>query len=61
MKVLIVMLLALGAFVTQTASADERKPKARALSRTMTEQRVALVIGNSNYKSSPLLNPINDA
>lgn len=61
MKVLIVMLLALGAFFTQTASADERKPKARALSRTMTEQRVALVIGNSNYKSSPLLNPINDA
>ena len=26
-----------------------------------SEQRVALVIGNSNYKDSPLLNPVNDA
>ncbi len=25
------------------------------------EQRVALVIGNSSYKSSPLKNPVNDA
>ncbi len=26
-----------------------------------TEQRVALVIGNANYKSAPLRNPVNDA
>ena len=26
-----------------------------------TETRVALVIGNSNYKSAPLRNPVNDA
>ena len=25
-----------------------------------TEQRLALLIGNSAYKSSPLLNPVND-
>ena len=25
------------------------------------ETRVALVIGNSNYKNSPLKNPVNDA
>ncbi len=28
---------------------------------TATEQRVALVIGNSSYKSAPLANPVNDA
>lgn len=26
-----------------------------------TEQRIALVIGNGNYSSSPLKNPVNDA
>lgn len=26
-----------------------------------TEQRIALVIGNSNYRSAPLKNPVNDA
>ena len=25
------------------------------------ERRVALVIGNANYKTAPLLNPVNDA
>ncbi len=28
---------------------------------TSTEKRVALVIGNSNYKNAPLRNPVNDA
>ncbi len=26
-----------------------------------TERKIALVIGNSSYKSSPLRNPVNDA
>ena len=30
-------------------------------SRAQTDQRVALIIGNSNYRSSPLRNPGNDA
>jgi formylglycine-generating enzyme required for sulfatase activity len=30
-------------------------------SASVKEQRVALVIGNSNYKSAPLKNPVNDA
>jgi uncharacterized caspase-like protein len=30
-------------------------------SHTAAEQRLALVIGNSNYESSPLRNPVNDA
>lgn len=61
MKALIVALLVCCAFTTQTASAQERKPTVQKKSITSAEQRVALVIGNSAYKSSPLINPINDA
>jgi formylglycine-generating enzyme required for sulfatase activity len=45
---LIVLLIGL-CFVTCTTFAQQK------------EQRVALVIGNSTYKSSPLKNPVNDA
>src|SRR5713226_6502017 len=36
-------------------------PAQRNLSVASAEQRVALVIGNSAYKDSPLANPVNDA
>ena len=56
------MLLVLGAALMQSAFANE----ARNLAVTRTdapasETRVALVIGNSAYKNSPLKNPVNDA
>ncbi len=28
---------------------------------SVTEKKIALVIGNSNYKESPLKNPVHDA
>ena len=38
-----------------------RRKKAEMLNTMKSEQRVALVIGNESYKSSPLRNPVNDA
>ena len=40
------------------AAAQDRAPKPAVVS---AEQRIALVIGNSQYKDSPLPNPVNDA
>ena len=39
----------------ETAAQERQKPAATA------EQRIALIIGNSQYKDSPLPNPVNDA
>ena len=36
-------------------------PAAAQSNRSLNEHRVALVVGNAAYKSSPLRNPINDA
>jgi formylglycine-generating enzyme required for sulfatase activity len=36
-------------------------PAAGQSNRSLNEHRVALIVGNANYKSSPLRNPINDA
>ena len=33
----------------------------RTIKRNTLETRIALVIGNSAYKNSPLINPVNDA
>ena len=47
-----------------SATAYAKEDHNRAVARTdtsATEQRVALVIGNSAYKTSPLNNPSNDA
>ena len=40
----------------ETAAQERQKPAAAA-----AEQRIALIIGNSQYKDSPLPNPVNDA
>ncbi len=49
-------------FSFDAAIADERaiKRKTKQAAR-LSEQRVALVIGNGAYRSSPLRNPVNDA
>jgi len=43
------------------AAEPKRKPAAFESTAAITEQRVALVIGNGNYKFSPLNNSVNDA
>jgi hypothetical protein len=51
-------------FVGQHPQPPSTQDKERALSlkpSQPTERRVALVMGNSNYKDTPLLNPVNDA
>ncbi len=58
-------LLMLGALFLAATAAWAADPKRNlAVSKTAapaTEQRVALVIGNSSYKDAPLRNPVNDA
>ena len=58
--------LILGVLFLAAASAWAADPKrnlavAPGTPAAATETRVALVIGNSNYKSAPLRNPVNDA
>jgi formylglycine-generating enzyme required for sulfatase activity len=45
--------------IEQIAAQGDRRMRVQQA--TPTERRVALVIGNSAYKDSPLLNPVNDA
>lgn len=54
------MLLRCCALVGQIATAQHYK-RGMAVPATSGAQRIALVIGNSAYKASPLLNPLNDA
>jgi len=61
MKSFIAALLLCCTFFAQEACAQERQATLAKSATAPAEQRVALVIGNSAYKSSPLLNPINDA
>ncbi len=56
----ILSVLTVGLIFTSSADAENRALK-RQLDEMRSEKRVALVIGNSNYKSSPLKNPVNDA
>ena len=51
------LLLPLAAFAADDRNLTVAKPAAT----QAKEQRVALVIGNSSYKSAPLKNPVNDA
>ena len=44
-----------------TISAAAQKPRELVQEETLTSKRTALVIGNANYASSPLKNPVNDA
>ena len=57
------LLLLLCAALAQPAMAQDRSQKGSPApgGTTITEQRIALVIGNSQYKDSPLTNPVNDA
>ncbi len=54
----IFMLCCIAVFLTGSVSAEERSIKRR---KNAEEQRVALVIGNADYKDAPLRNPVNDA
>lgn len=57
-----VALCAAAAFFGAAACAQSNVPgRNLAVARSDVEQRVALVIGNSAYKDSPLANPVNDA
>lgn len=56
-----VVLIACSFLLTSTFAADNRTLVVAPAKNEPTEQRVALVIGNSDYKSSPLRNPANDA
>jgi hypothetical protein len=61
MKTLIALVLAGFAFITQTASGQDRNLATAKTSTGFGEERVALVLGNSAYTSAPLTNPVNDA
>ena len=47
--------------ITSPSQAIDRSVRIMELQEMRSEKRVALVIGNSDYKSSPLKNPVNDA
>jgi hypothetical protein len=64
MKAILGMLLLCSAAIAQAAGDEERGltiSKAAPAVVASGEQRIALVIGNSHYKESPLINPVNDA
>jgi len=54
----IFMLCCIAAFLTEIVSAEERAIERR---KNTEQRRVALVIGNADYKDAPLRNPVNDA
>jgi hypothetical protein len=49
--------------ISMTADSADAQPRGLGINKTPTteSQRVALVIGNSNYANAPLKNPVNDA
>jgi uncharacterized caspase-like protein/WD40 repeat protein len=53
--------LTAAAVAAQLAGPDSKAQAPAALAPGQPEQRLALVIGNSGYKSGPLTNPVNDA
>jgi hypothetical protein len=61
MKAFIAVLLVCCTLTTWSASGQDRNLTVAKAATASGEQRIALVIGNSGYKSSPLANPINDA
>ena len=61
MKTFIVVLLVCCTLITQPASSQDRNLTVSKAAIASGEQRIALVIGNGSYKSSPLINPVNDA
>ncbi|MDD5300184.1 MAG: SUMF1/EgtB/PvdO family nonheme iron enzyme [Gallionella sp.] len=61
MKALRIILLALAFIAFQAHADDERNLAVKQVNNAVSEQRIALVIGNGAYTSSPLKNPVNDA
>ena len=61
MKHFSVVLLVFCTLIAQAASGEDRNLTVSKPGTTSGEQRIALVIGNGGYKSSPLINPVNDA
>ncbi|MBI3576326.1 MAG: SUMF1/EgtB/PvdO family nonheme iron enzyme [Gammaproteobacteria bacterium] len=61
LKPLTVAALVLGLSFAALAADPKRNLAVAKTAAPATEQRVALVIGNSSYKSAPLANPVNDA
>ena len=59
--IVFVVMIACSFLLPSTFAADNRTLVVAPAKNEPTEQRVALVIGNSDYKSSPLRNPANDA
>ena len=54
-----VVVAVLFTFIFTTSGDDRTSKKKRSLSGT--DKRLALVIGNGDYKTAPLRNPVNDA
>ncbi len=62
MKNILVMFAIVSAFLSaEGAQAAERNLEVSAAAPAQSAQKLALVIGNADYKSSPLKNPVNDA
>ena len=61
MKPLTVAALVLGLSLAAHAADPKRNLAVAKTAAPATEARVALVIGNSSYRSAPLANPVNDA
>ena len=61
MKALRIILLALVFIAFQAHAKDDRNLAVNQVNNAVSEQRIALVIGNGAYTSSPLKNPVNDA
>jgi formylglycine-generating enzyme required for sulfatase activity len=59
--ILVSFLIAAMGFAATSGHAANRSVRVKGLQEMRSEKRVALVIGNSDYKSSPLKNPVNDA
>lgn len=61
MKALIIILMALAVIPLQAHAKDDRNLAVNQVNVAASEQRIALVIGNSAYRSGALRNPVNDA
>jgi len=61
MKTVVGVLLVCCVFIAQSVSGQGRNLAVSTAATAPGEQRIALVIGNGGYKSSPLINPVNDA
>src|SRR3989338_1028035 len=60
-KVLRIILMALAVIPLQVHAKDDRNLAVNQVNAAASEQRIALVIGNSAYRSGALRNPVNDA